>query len=94
MRNIRRVNVITFVTGEGDESVMHEERYEGEGNTANRYNVLMNKNIVAKVIEMFEVGANLGTYAGTLHGSVERAEEVAEHRYGEVVYYTSRHVPA
>jgi len=86
MRNIRKVNVITFVTGEGDDAVMHEERYEGEGNVANRYNVLMNKDIVATVIEMFEVGVNLGTYAGTLHGSAERAEEVASHRYGEVAY--------
>ena len=94
MRNIRIVNVITFVKGEGDDDVMHEERYEGEGNTANRYNVLMNKNIAATVIPMYEVGANLGTYAGTLHGSAERAEEVAEHRYGEVVYYNSRHVSA
>ena len=92
MRNIRKVNVLTFVTGSGDDAVTHEEIYEGEGNTAGRYSELMNRNINVTCIEMYEVGANLGTFAGTLHGSTERAEKVAEHRYGEVVYYNSRHV--
>ena len=94
MRNIRKVNVLTFVAGTGDDAVTHEEVYEGEGNTAGRFNELMNKDIVATCITMYEVGANLGTYAGTLHGSAERAEEVVEHRYGEVVYYNSRHIVA
>ena len=94
MRNIRKVHVLTFVTGTGEDAVTHEEIYEGEGNTAGRFNELMNKDIVVSHIEMFEVGANLGVFAGTLHGSAERAEEVAEHRYGEVVYYNSRHVSA
>ena len=86
MRNIRKVNVLTFVTGTGDDAVTHEEIYEGEGNAAGRFNELMNRNINATFIEMFEVGANLGTFAGSLHGSAERAEEVASHRYGEAVY--------
>lgn len=86
MRNIRRVNVLTFVTGSGDDAVTHEEIYEGEGNAAGRFNELMNRNINATFIEMYEVGANLGTFAGTLHGSAERAEKVAEHRYGEAAY--------
>ena len=92
MRNIRKVHVLTFVTGTGEDAVTHEEIHEGEGNTASRFSELMNKDIVVSHIEMFEVGVNLGTLAGTLHGSAERAEEVAERRYGEVVYHSSRHV--
>ena len=85
MRNIRKVNVLTFVAGTGDDAVTHEEVYEGEGNTAGRYNELMNKDIDAECWQAWEVGANLGVFAGTIVGSLESAERVAEHRYGEAV---------
>ena len=85
MRNIRKVNVITFTLGNGDDAINHREVYESEANAAGRMNLLMNRDIVADYDEMFEVGSGLGTYAGTLVSSLESAERIAEHKYGEAV---------
>jgi hypothetical protein len=83
MRNIRKVNRVIYTTGTGDDVVNYSEIYESEGATADRYNVLMNRGIEAEVVDMYEVGANLGVFAGTLVSSLESAERMAEHKYGE-----------
>lgn len=85
MRNIRKVNVITFTSGAGDSSVHCEEVYEGDGNAANRMNILMNQNVDADCVEMYEVGSNLGVFAGSLASSLGSAERMAEHEYGEAI---------
>ena len=85
MRNIRKVYVITFTSCTGDSSVHMEEVYEGDGNAAGRMNELMNRNINADCVEMYEVGRNLGTYAGSLFSTLEVAERIAEREYGSAV---------
>ena len=83
MRNIRKVNQVNYTTGTGDDAVNHSEIYESEGATADRYNVLMNQNIEAEVVDMYEVGTSLGTFAGFLFSSLEVAKNVAIKNYGE-----------
>lgn len=83
MRNIRKVNQVNYTTGTGDDAVNHSEIYESEGATADRYNVLMNRNIEAEVVDMYEVGTSLGTFTGFLFSSLEAAKNVAIKNYGE-----------
>jgi hypothetical protein len=85
MRNIRKVNQVNYTTGTGDDAVNHSEIYESEGATADRYNVLMNRNIEAEVVDMYEVGTSLGTFAGFLFSSLEVAKNVAIKNYGEAI---------
>ena len=85
MRNIRKVNQVNYTTGTGDDAVNHSEIYESEGATADRYNVLMNRNIEAEVVDMYEVGSSLGTFAGFLFSSLEAAKNVAIKNYGEAI---------
>ena len=85
MRNIRKVNQVNYTTGTGDDAVNHSEIYESEGATADRYNVLMNRNIEAEVVDMYEVGTSLGTFAGFLFSSLEVAKNVALKNYGEAI---------
>ena len=86
MRNIRKVNQVNYTTGTGDDAVNHSEIYESEGATADRYNVLMNRNIEAEVVDMYEVGTSLGTFTGFLFSSLEVAKNVAIKNYGEAVF--------
>ena len=85
MRNIRKVNQVNYTTGTGDDAVNHSEIYESEGATTDRYNVLMNRNIEAEVVDMYEVGTSLGTFAGFLFSSLEVAKNVAIKNYGEAI---------
>ena len=85
MRNIRKVNQVNYTTGTGDDAVNHSEIYESEGATADRYNVLMNRNIEAEVVDMYEVGTSLGTFTGFLFSSLEVAKNVAIKNYGEAI---------
>ena len=85
MRNIRKVNVINFTSGTGDSSVFCEEVYESDATAAGRMNELMNRNVNAECSELYEVGANLGTFAGTLFSTLEVATRVAEREYGIAV---------
>ena len=85
MRNIRKVNQVNYTTGTGDDAVNHSEIYESEGATADRYNVLMNQNIDAEVVDMYEVGTSLGTFTGFLFSSLEVAKNVAVKNYGEAI---------
>ncbi len=85
MRNIRKVNQVNYTTGTGDDAVNHSEIYESEGATADRYNVLMNQGIEAEVVDMYEVGTSLGTFAGFLFSSLEVAKNVATKNYGEAI---------
>ena len=85
MRNIRKVNQVNYTTGTGDDAVNHSEIYESDGATADRYNVLMNQNIEAEVVDMYEVGTSLGTFAGFLFSSLEVAKNVAIKNYGEAI---------
>jgi len=83
MRNIRKVNRVIYTTGTGDNSVTCEEVYESDATAAGRMNELMNRDITYRHSDMYEVGANLGVFAGTLVSSLESAERMAEHKYGE-----------
>ena len=85
MRNIRKVNQVNYTTGTGDDAVNHSEIYESEGATADRYSVLMNQGIEAEVVDMYEVGTSLGTFAGFLFSSLEVAKNVATKNYGEAI---------
>ena len=85
MRNIRKVNQVNYTTGTGDDAVTHSEIYESEGATADRYSVLMNQGIEAEVVDMYEVGTSLGTFAGFLFSSLEVAKNVATKNYGEAI---------
>ena len=86
MRNIRKVFNIVFTSGVGDDAVNHSEVYESSGNAAGRMSELMNKDIDAECHDAYEVGVNLGVFAGTLVGSRGSAERMAEHNYGEAVF--------
>jgi hypothetical protein len=48
-------------------------------------NILMNNNVDADCVEMYEVGMNLGTYAGSLFSTLEVATRIAEREYGSAV---------
>jgi hypothetical protein len=85
MRNIRKVYNVVFTSGVGDDAVNCSEIYESSGNAAGRMNVLMNNEVDADCHDAYEVGANLGVFAGTLVGSLASAERLAEHNYGEAV---------
>jgi hypothetical protein len=45
----------------------------------------MNQNIEADVVDMYEVGTSLGTFAGFLFSSLEVAKNVAIKNYGEAI---------
>lgn len=88
MRNIRKVYHVTFTHGMGEDEIFMSEVYEGLANASERMSILLNSLTYfnVEVNEVYEVGANLGVFAGTLVSSLESAERMAEHNYGEAVF--------
>ena len=86
MKNIRKVIQINYTTDTGADGFNCTETYETEEGAAGRYNVLMNRNIEAEVIDMYEVGTSLGTFAGSFFTSLETAKKVAIKNYGEAMF--------
>lgn len=85
MRNIRKVYHVTFTHGKGEDEIPMSEVYEQLFNASERMSVLLNSLTYfnVKCDEVYEVGLNLGLVDGTLVSSLENAERMAEHKYGE-----------
>ena len=87
MRTIRKVYNVTYTFGMGDDAVTGSEVYEDYGNAIERMSFMLNSMSYfnAEMTEKYEVGENLGVYAGTLVDTLGVAERFANKTFGSAV---------